>query len=77
MLLANSDDNPVANPVEVSWADLAAECPEMCTLQQMHRLVAASPRTQAKFWLLMDDLVDQYLLGIENFYVGTTATTEY
>lgn len=37
----------------------------------MHRRVAASPRTQAKFWLLMDDLVDQYLLGIEHFYVGT------
>ena len=37
----------------------------------MHRLVAACPRTQAKFWLLMDDLVDRYLLAIGHFYVGT------
>ena len=37
----------------------------------MHRLVAASPRTRAKFWLLMDDLVDRYLLAIGHFYVGT------
>ena len=70
MLLKNSDGNPVADPVEVSWADLAAQCPEMCTLQEMHRRVAASPRTQAKFWLLMDDLVDRYLLAIGHYYVG-------
>ena len=43
----------------------------MCTLQEMHRRVAASPRTQAKFRLLMDDLVDRYLLGIKYSYVGT------
>jgi len=30
MLLKNNDGNPVADPVEVSWADLAAQCPEMC-----------------------------------------------
>jgi len=71
MLLKNSDGNPVADPVEVSWADLAAQCPEMCTLQEMHRRVAASPRTQAKFWLLMDDLVDRYLLAIGQSYVGS------
>ena len=45
---------------ELSWADLSAQCPEMLTLQEMHRLVAAHPRTQAKFWLHMDDLVDRY-----------------
>ena len=33
--------------------------------------MAARPRTQAKLWLLMDDLVDRYLLGIGHFYVGT------
>ena len=71
MLLADSDENPVAEPVEVSWANLAAQCPEMCTLQEMHRRVAASPRTQAKFWLLFDDLVDRYLLAIGHYYVGS------
>ena len=71
MLLADSDANPVAEPVEVFWANLAAQCPEMCTLQEMHRRVAASPRTQAKFWLLFDDLVDRYLLAIGHYYVGS------
>ena len=42
----------------------------MCTLQEMHRRVAASPRTQAKFWLLMDDLVDRYLLAINEGTMG-------
>ena len=70
MVLGDSDGNPVADPAEVSSVDLATQCPDMCTLREMHRRVAASPRTQAKLWLLMDDLVDQYLLGIERFYVG-------
>ena len=39
--------------------------------QEMHRRVAACPRTQAKFWLLMDDLVDRYLLGIRHSYIGS------
>ena len=71
MVLTESHGNPRADPVEASWADLAAECPDMCTLQEMHRRVAASPRTQAKFWLLMDDLVDRYLLAIGHYYVGS------
>ena len=71
MLLANSDENPVTEPLEIRKADLAAQCPEMYSLQEMHRLVAAAPRTQAKFWLLMDDLVDRFLLGIEHYYVGS------
>ena len=71
MLLTRSDGNPAADPVEIKKADLAAQCPEMCTLQEMHRLVAAAPRTQAKFWQLMDDLVDRYLLGIGHYYVGS------
>ena len=37
----------------------------------MHRRVAAAPRTQDKFWLLMDDLVDRYLLAISHYYVGS------
>ena len=37
----------------------------------MHRLVAQCPRTQAKFFLLMDDLVDRYLLSIGDSNVGS------
>ena len=57
--------------MEATWADLTAQCPNMCTLQEMHRRVAVSPRTQAKFWLLRDDLVARYLLAIKYSYVGT------
>ena len=71
LVLGDSDGNPAADPVEASWADLATQCPDMCTLQEMHRRVAACPRTQAKFWLLMDDLVDRYLLAIGHYYVGS------
>ena len=63
MCLVDSDANHVANPIEIPWdhfPDLAKQRPNMCTLQQMHRHVARHPRTQAKFWLLMDDLVDRY-----------------
>ena len=68
MLLADSSGNPIGEPVEVPWpASLSKQCPEMCTLQEMHRLVAGSPRTQAKFWLLMDDLVDRYFLSIGHY----------
>ena len=49
MLLASSDENPVGLPIEVSQADLAAQCPKRPPLRETHRLVAASPRTQAKF----------------------------
>ena len=71
LLLATSAGEPLANPIEIPWpAGLAEQCPSMCTLQEMHRLIAESPRTQAKFWLLMDDLVDRYLFGIEKSYIG-------
>ena len=58
------DGDAAGERVEASLADLATQCPDMCALQEMHRPVAASPRTQAIFWLLMDDLVDRYLLAI-------------
>ena len=43
---------------------LEQEAPEMPSLQEMHRLVAESPRSQAVFLLHMDALVDQCLFGI-------------
>ena len=59
MVLVDDRGHSLAS-AELSWADLSAQCPEMLTLQEMHCLVAAHPRTQAKFWLHMDDLVDRY-----------------
>ena len=71
MILADGDGNPIAEPATMPWpASLTKQCPEMCTLQSMHRLVAQCPRTQAKFFLLMDDLVDRYLLSIGDSNVG-------
>ena len=42
----------------------------MPTLQSMHKLIAASPRAQAKFFLLMDDIVDIYLMGFDHSFYG-------
>ncbi len=36
----------------------------------MHKLVGQSPRAQAKFFLLMDDLADRFFMGIDGAYVG-------
>ena len=63
-------DRPAADTVELTWANLAEQNPTMCSLQEMHRRVAKCPRTQAKFWLLFDDLVDRYLLGIGYSHIG-------
>ena len=60
MCLVDANANNVAPPIQVLWTDLATQSPSMCTLQDMHRHVARHPRTQAKFWLLVDDLVDRY-----------------
>merc|ERR1712023_446579 len=42
----------------------------MPTLQRMHQLIAQSPRAQSKFFLLMDDIVDIYLMGMDNSFYG-------
>jgi hypothetical protein len=50
--------------------NLADDAPAMPTLQQMHRLIAQSPRAQAKFFLLMDDIADIYLMGMDQSFIG-------
>ena len=37
---------------------LTDDAPNMPSLQQMHQLIAQSPRAQAKFFFLMDDIAD-------------------
>ena len=49
---------------------LTDDPPNMPSLQQMHQLIAQSPRAQAKFFLLMDDIVDIYFMGIDQSFIG-------
>ena len=44
---------------------LSDEEPEMPSLRQMHMLGAASPCAQARFFMLMTELVEIHLLGLE------------
>ena len=50
--------------------NLADDAPAMPTLRRMHQLTAQSPRAQAKFFLLMDDIADIYLMGIDHSFIG-------
>ena len=44
--------------------------PCMPTLQDMHKLVARSPRSTAKFFLLMEELTYRHLYGIDRIKIG-------
>ena len=50
--------------------DLTDDAPDLPSLQQMHQLIAESPRAQAKFFLLMDDIADVYFMGMDYSFVG-------
>ena len=49
---------------------LTDDAPSMPSLQQMHQMIAQSPRAQAKFFLLMDDIADIYFMGMDDSYIG-------
>ena len=49
---------------------LAAAEPSMPSLRSMHEIVAADPRAQAKFFLLMSELHYRYIIGIERLHIG-------
>ena len=49
---------------------LTDDAPSMPSLQQMHQLIAQSPRAQAKFFLLMDDIADIYFMGMDQSFIG-------
>ena len=42
----------------------------MPSLERMHQIVAADPRAQAKFFLLMTELHYRYIIGLERLLVG-------
>ena len=49
---------------------LSPDDPDMPTLQSMHKMIAQSPRAQSKFFFLMDDIVDIYLMGFDQSFYG-------
>ena len=49
---------------------LTDDAPTMPSLQQMHQLIAQSPRAQAKFFLLVDDIADIYFMGMDDSFIG-------
>ena len=44
--------------------------PVMPPLERMHQIVAADPRAQAKFFLLMTELHYRFIIGLERLHVG-------
>ena len=49
---------------------LSSSAPRMPSLRRMHEIVAANPRAQARFFLLMSELHYRYNLGIERLHIG-------
>ena len=49
---------------------LTSSAPRMPSLRRMHEIVAANPRAQAKFFLLMSELHYRYNLGVERLHIG-------
>ena len=42
----------------------------MPALRRMHEIVAANPRAQAKFFLLMSELHYRFIIGVERLHIG-------
>ena len=53
--------------------NLFESVPAMPTLQDMHKIVAKSPRTQARLFLIMEQFVITESLCIQNAFIGTAA----
>jgi hypothetical protein len=52
---------------------MASAEPRMPSLRGMHEIVAADPRAQAKFFLLMSELHYRFIIGIERLQIGRAA----
>ena len=63
------DDGEIIGTIGVG-AEQLDDAPRMPTLKEMHKLVGKSPRAQAKFFLLMDDLADRFFIGIDGSFIG-------
>ena len=51
---------------------LASSEPRMPSLRRMHEIVAANPRAQAKFFLLMSELHYRFIIGVQRLHIGRT-----
>ena len=48
---------------------LASTEPPMPSLRRMHEIVAADPRAQAKFFLLMSELHYRFVIGVDRLHI--------
>ena len=69
-LVRGGPDGSVEHIGEDIVCSLTDDAPNMPSLQQMHQLIAQSPRAQAKFFLLMDDIADIYFMGMDSSFIG-------
>ncbi len=51
-------------------AEITRAEPRMPSLERMHQIVAADPRAQAKFGILMTELHYRYIMGVERLHIG-------
>ena len=71
-LVRGGPDGSVEHIGEDIVCHLTDDAPNMPSLQQMHQLIAQSPRAQAKFFLLMDDIADIYFMGMDFLSLADT-----
>ena len=69
-LVRGGSDGSAEHIGEDIVCSLTDDAPNMPSLQQMHQLIAQSPRAQAKFFLLMDDIADIYFMGMDSSFIG-------
>ena len=65
-LVRGGSDGSVEHIGEDIACRLTDDAPNMPLFQQMQQLIAQSPRAQAKFFLLMDDIADIYFMGMDS-----------
>ena len=56
------------DPLGTRLMDIRHDSPPMPTSQDMHKMVAAHPMTQANLFLLLDALTHQHLLCVRNVF---------
>ena len=49
---------------------MSSSAPRMPSLRRMHEIVAANPRAQARFFLLMSELHYRFNIGVERLHIG-------
>jgi len=64
---SSSSDDPAPQPLR---GYLASSEPHMPSLRRMHEIVAADPRAQCKFFLLMSELHYRFNIGVERLHIG-------